>query len=87
MKYLLLILLLLGFAASPAQAHALKRNCLWNGQNIFRLHLMCRDANGQPRATPGRSVRPAPPDKPDCKDDDGKHHDGRGHGKGRHGRH
>ena len=57
-----------------AEAHSIKRNCLWAGPNIFRAHMMCSDRNSQPRATPSRSERPAPkpdePDKPDCKDDD-----------------
>ena len=79
MKLLLTTLLLLAFAALPANAHSLKRNCIWGGNNIFR-DIMCRDGNSQPRATPSRSVRPSPPDKPsyDCKGDD----KGKGHGKG-----
>lgn len=67
------------FFAIPADAHSLKRNCLWAGNNIFRAHMMCSEKNSQPRATPSRSVRPSPPDKHDygCKGDDKS----KGHGK------
>jgi hypothetical protein len=69
------------FTAIPADAHKIKRNCLWSVNNIFAVHSMCRDSNNAPRATPSRSVTPSPPDKPDCKDD-GKHHGkGKGHDK------
>jgi hypothetical protein len=83
MKALLLCTLMIIMFAMPAQAHALKRNCLWAGNNIFRVHTLCRDGNNAPRATPSRSVTPPDvPDKPDCKDDDGKHHGkGKGHDK------
>jgi hypothetical protein len=71
---LLLATALIAFTAIPADARKIKRNCLWSVNNIFAAHSMCRDSNNAPRATPSRSVRPSPPDKPDCKDDDGKHH-------------
>lgn len=70
-------LTLLAFTALPAEAHKIKRNCLWGGNNIFRVHAMCRDGNSQPRATPSRSVtpdKPTEPDKPQCKDDKGKNY-------------
>jgi hypothetical protein len=84
MKTFLLCMVLIILSAMPANAHALKRNCLWSVNNIFAVHTLCRDGNTAPRATPSRSVTPPDvPDKPDCKDDDGKHHgEGRGHGKG-----
>jgi hypothetical protein len=83
MKTFLLSTLLIILFAMPANAHALKRNCLWAGHNIFRVHVMCRDGNSQTRATPSRSVTPPDvPDKPKCKDDEGKHHGkGKGHDK------
>ena len=80
MRTALLTAALVIFFAIPAEAHAMKRNCLWAGKNIFRTHMMCSDGNSQPRATPSRSVTPVdPPDKPDygCKGDD----KGKGHGK------
>ena len=79
MKTALLTAVLAIFFALPADAHKIKRNCLWTGKNIFR-DISCRDGNSQPRATPERRERPSkPPEKPDygCKDG-GK---GKGHGK------
>ena len=73
MKTIAPLLALTFLLAVPADAHKIKRNCLWAGQNIFRTHIMCSDGNSQPRAAPSRSETPSPPDepsKPNCKDDD-----------------
>jgi hypothetical protein len=78
-KAFLLAAALIILTPLPADAHKLKRNCLWSVNNIFRVHTLCRDGNTATRATPSRSVTP-PPDKPKCKDDDGEHH-GKGKGK------
>jgi hypothetical protein len=81
---LLLAAALIISTAIPADAHKIKRNCLWSVNNIFAVHTLCRDGNNVTRAAPSRSVRPDKPDepdKPDCKDDGNHHGKSKGHDK------
>lgn len=79
MKTLLLASAMIIIFPLAADAHKVKRNCLWRGGTVLPIRVMCRDGENASRKVSDRAQSPlapgheSPGDKPRCEDD--KDHD------------